>query len=164
MSGTTATNALGGASMCFSKAGLAAGTTTTSTITNATTYSIKGLMYLKSAASNATSPTTDAETGAAFLPLSANQSCLFVYCLDSAGAIKVVQGKIVSGLDVTGKLSAIPFPTIGTAITPIGYLKAVAGSTLSGTWTFGSSNLSSVTGMTYTFQDVATLPAAPLTA
>jgi hypothetical protein len=36
-----------------------------------------------------------------------------------------------------------------------------AGSTLSGTWTFGTNNLSGVTGMTYTFVSVSTLPDRP---
>jgi hypothetical protein len=44
---------------------------------------------------------------------------------------------------------------------PIGYIVLKAGSTLSGTFTFGSSNLSGVTGMTYTFVDVIGLPDRP---
>jgi len=161
---TNLTGAAFGGNICVSKAGLAAGTTTTSTIGADTNYAIAGRMYTKSSASNATTPTTDHATGAAFRALAANQACIFVYALDAAGAIKVIQGPIVSLSDVTGKLSAVHFPGVPDDVCPIGYLYAQAGATLSGTWLFGTNNLSSVTGMTYTFRDLAVLPAAPITA
>lgn len=161
---TTVSNALAGGNICFGKAGMAAGTTTTTTVTTATNYSIRGRMYTLAAGSNGATPTTDAVTGAAFLPLIAGKSCIFVYCADTAGALNIVQGPLVNGADVTGKLAAVHFPVIPVNLTAVGYLYAQAGSTLVSTWTLGVNNMSGVTGMTYTIRDLATVPAQPITA
>lgn len=152
---------LNGTSFAVTKAGLAAGTTTTSTITNATTYCIDGKAYTKAAASNAATPTTDATTAAAFVGFTANNGTVVVYGLDASGNIKCSQGPI-QALDVAGNFVLAPqFPAIPAAMCPIGYLVLKGGATLSGTFTFGSSNLSGVTGMTYTFVDCLVLPSRP---
>ena len=44
---------------------------------------------------------------------------------------------------------------------PIGYIIVKLGPDAVATWTFGTNNLSSVTGVTYTFVDIATLPDRP---
>ena len=160
---TTLSNALAGGTCCLSKAGVAAGTTTTTTIA-LTNYAIGGRMFSKAAATNGATPTVDAATGAAFVPLTAGKSCIFVYALDAAGALKAVQGPLVNGADVTGKLSAVQFPVMPGGMAAIGYLYAQAGSTLVGTWTFGANNMAGVTGMTYTFADLFAIPAQPLAA
>ncbi|MDE1943466.1 MAG: hypothetical protein KGI47_10055 [Betaproteobacteria bacterium] len=148
-------------SACFSKPGLTAGTTTTYTTAAATVYSIRGKMYSEAAQTNAATPTTDADTGAAFNALSANQGCVFLFMYNASGTLGVTQSGI-QGLDVAGNFIVAPnFPAIPEGYTPFGYLVAKAGSTLSGTWTFGTNNLSGVTGMTYAFQDIATLPDRP---
>lgn len=153
-----------GGNFCFGYAGLTAGTTTTLTTANAVSYSNAGRMYTKAAVTNGASPTTDAKTGAAFVGLVAGDACIFVVGLDVSGNIKVVQGPVVSGTDVSGDISAVQFPEMPDSVTPIGYLYAVAGSTLSGTWTFGSSNNSSVTGMTYNWRSLFSIPADPIVA
>lgn len=147
--------------LTLSKAGLAAGTTTTYSTTAAVLSCIKGKLYSKGAVTNGATPTVDAVTGAAFRPLSASQTCIFLFGFDSGGNIKVAQGPIVSTDDVTGDLAAVHYPTFPNTIAAFGALIAKAGSNLSGTWTFGTNNLSSVTGMTYTFADLAFVPAAP---
>lgn len=157
-------NALAGGNFCLSKATLAAGTTTTISNTGTTVYAIKGQAYSKSAMTNAATPTTDAGTGKAFVPLTAGKSCIFVVGFDAAGNVGVFQGPLVNGADVTGKLSAVQFPNVLDTHTAVGYLYAQAGSTLSGTWTFGTNNLSGVTGMTYTFRDLIAIPPRPITA
>ena len=157
------TGAFGGGNLTLNKAGLAAGTTTTISIANQTDYAIDGTVYRKAAATNAATPTTDANTGKAFVPLLPNQASIFVVLLDAAGNITVAQGPVVSNADLTGGLAAAQFPGVKDGVTAVGYLLAQAGSTLSGSWTFGSSNLSSVTGMTYTFRDVLAIPAHPIT-
>lgn len=139
---------------CLSKVTLAAGTTTTISTTGTTTYAIKSKAYTKAAITNGATPTTDALTGSAFTGITANQGTVVVIGLDSSGAIKAAQGSVES-LDVSGNFIRAPqFPLIPDTVCPIGYIVLKGGSTLSGTWTFGSSNLSSVTGMTYTFVDV----------
>jgi hypothetical protein len=161
---TNANAALRGGSICFGKPGLTAGTTTTYTTGANFNYSIRGQMLTETAASNAASPTTDIVTGAAFLALTADRCCVFVFCVDSAGTVSVAQGPIATLSEVTGKLAAVHFPEIPSSLCPFGYLYAQGGTTVVGTWTFGTNNLSGVTGMTYTFRDLAILPASPITA
>ena len=146
--------------MCTMKATLAAGTTTTYSTTGVTLYCIGGKAYSKAAVTNGATPTTDATTAAAFVAVGANYGSVFVFGYDSSGTIKVSQGSVVA-LDASGAFILAPqFPAIPDTVCPFGYLVIKAGSTASN-WTFGSSNLSGATGITYTFVDVMTLPARP---
>lgn len=145
----------------FSKTGLAAGTTSTITTGGTVVYAIRGKMYSKTALTNQASPTVDSNTGLGFPPLVANQGTTVAILFDVSGNLKAVQGSIVA-LDTSGNFVQIPFfPTIPDNMVPIGYITLKAGSTLVGTFTFGTSNLSAVTGMTYAFQDLCTQPDRP---
>jgi hypothetical protein len=147
--------------MTLMKAVLAAGTTTTYSTTGTTQYCIKGKAYSKAAVTNGATPTTDHTTGAAFLPVSANQGSVYVFSYDAAGTVRVSQGQVLA-LDSAGLFVLSPqFPAIPDTDCPFGYLIIKAGSTASGTWTFGTNNLSSVTGITYTFVDINMLPDRP---
>lgn len=147
--------------MCLSKAALAAGTTTTISTTGTKTYTIQGKAHTKTAITNGATPTTDAATGAAFPAISANQGTVVVIGLDASGAIKACQGT-TQALDVGGLFIQAPLmPNVPDTMCPIGYIILKGGATLSGTWTFGTNNLSGVTGMTYTFVDVTMLPMRP---
>lgn len=147
----------------LNKAGFAAGTTTTFSFTaNPLEYAIKGLGYSKATVTNGTTPTTDYNTGVAFVGITANQGTVFVFGYDAAGTVRAVQGQ-VAALDVAGSFINPPqFPAISDLICPFGILLVRGGATLVGTWTLGASNLSSVTGMTYAFKDVVGLPDRPL--
>lgn len=139
---------------CLSKVTLAAGTTTTISTTGTTTFGIRSKAYTKAAITNGATPTTDAATGAAFVPFAANYGTVVVIGLDKDGNIKAAQGS-VQALDVGGLFIVPPqFPGLPDTMCPIGYIVLKGGTTLVGNFTFGSSNLSSVTGMTYTFVDV----------
>lgn len=147
--------------MCTSKVTLAAGSTTTISSTGTILFCIKGKAYSKAALSNTATPTTDAAKGSAFRPISANQGTIVVIGLDKDGNVKACQGSI-EPLDASGAFMRAPeLPGIPDTMCPIGYIVLKGGSTLVGTWTFGSSNLSGVTGMTYTFVDLMTLPERP---
>lgn len=147
--------------MCLSKCTLAAGTTTTISTTGTTTFGIKGKAYTKTAITNGATPVLDADTGLAFPPVSANQGTIIVIGLDSSGAIKACQGS-VEALDVGGNFIIAPrTPGIPDTMCPIGYITVLAGSTAVGTWIFGTNNLSSVTGLTYNFQDLIMMPFRP---
>lgn len=147
--------------LCLSKVALAAGTTSTISTTGTTTYAINGKAFTKSAITNGATPTTDAATGAAFAPLRANQGCVVLIGLDAAGNVKAVQG-VIQALDSAGLFVNAPeFGTVPDNFCPIGYIVLRAGATLVGTWTFGTNNLSAVTGMTYTFVDLIGLPSRP---
>ena len=152
---------LNGTTFAAGKAGLAAGTTTTSTIANQVDFCIDGKAFRKAIATNAATPTTDFTTGAAFVGITANRGTVIVYGLDAAGNIRCSQGQ-VQALDAAGNFITSPqFPAIRDTVCPIGYLVLKGASNLSGTFTFGSSNLSGVTGMSYSFTDVMVLPARP---
>lgn len=153
-----------GGNYTTTKANFAAGTTTTTTTTTGAatkiSYAIGGKAYAYTPAANAATPTTDAVTGAAFTGVAANKGSVFVFGFDAAGAIKVAQGEIKS-LDAAGAFVDSPqFPTLPDTVAAYAYLVIKAGSSAS-TWTMGSSNMASATGITYTFVDVLTLPARP---
>lgn len=157
--------------MNFTKATLAAGTTTTLSTTGTTTYAIRGKFYTKSAITNGATPTTDYITGLAFTGILANQGGVFTVGFDHSGNIKVVQGTITA-LDASGNFITAPqFGGLGPQgsgstdgdFCPIGYILIQAGSTADNShgWRFGTDNMSSVTGITYTFVDISTLPDRP---
>lgn len=172
---------------CTSKVTLAEGTTTTLSNTGTILYCINGIAYDKAAMSNAATPTTDYATGAAFIPIpipgtttnlpagvvvSANgYACAFLVGLDSAEALKVIQGPIVP-LDTSG----VPMfaPTLPSSMgpvgpnsgdnnfCPIGYVVVKASSTAVATWTFGTTDWTT-TGITTSLGDLMTLTGRPLT-
>ena len=106
----------------------------------------------------------------------AGYACAYAVGLDNTGAIRVIQGPIV-GLDANGNfISAAPSlnpsfgpngPNPGTIaggvgadnnFCIIGAITVKLGSAAVATWTFGTNNLSGVTGVTYNFTDLATVP------
>lgn len=164
--------------MCLSKVTLAAGTTTTLSNTGTTTYAIQGKAYTKAAMTNAATPTTDAATGLAFVPIpiplttqglpggipagAAGYGCIYIVGFNAAGALKVVQGDIAP-MDASGNFLQAPgIPGLPTDFCPVGYMIVKLGPTAVATWTFGTNNNSSVTGVTYVFGDLVSLPGRPL--
>lgn len=149
---------------CVSKAALAAGTTTTFSTTGATLYCIKGKAYSTAAGTNAATPTTDGNTGVAFRGVTVNKGSVFVYAYDgsatAANAIKVYQGTIVD-LDAAGNFISPPeFPMLPDNVCPFAYELVLVASNGS-TWTFGTSNQSSVTGVSFVRQDIMVMPDRP---
>jgi hypothetical protein len=121
-------------------------------------YCVDGRAKTKTAITDGATPTTDAVTGSTFTPLTANKGCIFVWCLNASGTVKVVQGPIadMSG----GEFIVYPqFPNIPEDLTPFAYTVDEAGST-AGTITFGSSNWNA-TGRTVTHVNVFVLPRRP---
>lgn len=150
-----------GLSISTTKAGLTAGTTTTYTTANTVQFCIFGKAYSKAAVTNGATPVLDGTTAAAFKTVSANQGSVYLFAFDKTGALVVSQGD-VKALDTSGAFVDAPqFPELPDTAAPFGYLVAKAGSTAVGTWTFGTNNLSSVTGLTYTFVDVMSIPYRP---
>lgn len=108
--------------------GLIKGTTSTYTTTVASETSING----KSSTSlgvqtNTATPTTDANTSAAFVAQTDNTVCAYVFGITAAGAIAVAQGPIIPtevGVTTTaGALILRPqFPNLPDNFCPIGYL------------------------------------------
>jgi hypothetical protein len=143
---------------------LAAGTTTTVSSTNAITGYVNGVSYNASALSNTATPTTDLNTGLAFPPISANQGTIVLLGINSAGALKAAQGSIAA-LDSAGNFITAPQPpNQPDGFLSFGYIVIKGGATLVGTWTFGTSNLSGVTGVVYSFKDLAGMAGRPVVA
>jgi hypothetical protein len=149
--------------LAFVKATLAAGTTSTLSSTGTIVYSIRGKAHSASALSNTATPTTDWSTLAAFTGVTATNGCVFMVGLNAAGALKCVQGTITP-LDVSGAFVVAPqFGGLPLDFCPIGYIVIKAGATANATtgWVFGTNNMASVTGITYTFVDVVGMPDRP---
>lgn len=143
---------------------LAAGTTTTVSTTNAITGWVNGVSYNAAALANTATPTTDLNTGLAFPPVSANQGTVILLGINSAGALRAVQGQVLA-LDVAGNFVLAPqMPAVPDSFLPFGRIVVKAGATAVGTWTFGVNNLSSVTGLVYSFSDESGVPGRPVVA
>ena len=150
------------------------GAATTVTSQN-TTYAINGKLYYSASGTiGSTTPTTDAVTGLAFVPLQKQQGCVYVYCLDTAGALKLLQGPLpptVAGVtgkncDIAGNFVDPPqFPAIPATLCPLSYVVVHLASTYVGTgWIIGTSNFTGITGVTAeTAVDLVTLPPSPQT-
>lgn len=122
-------------------------------------YAIKGKAYRKAAVTDGVTPTTDGNTGTA-MTLVANYGTVVVWALNSAGTVSCYKGT-TEALDAAGAFINVPqFPSIPDTVCPFAYSILKGGSTLSGTWTFGSSNWNA-TGMTATHTNLFTLPDRP---
>ena len=146
--------ALSGSTGCLNAVTLAAGTTTTISTTAAPMYALNGKAYTTTAWSNTAHPTTDANTGAAFVGIPTGYGAVIVYGLNAAKAPVAAQGPLVALDSAYNFITAPQFPAIPANFCPIGYMVVKAGSG-SSTWTAGSSNQSGATGITYARQDVA---------
>lgn len=128
-------------------------------------FSVEGKAYTKTAITDGATPTTDHVTGSAFSGLTGvasggGEGCIFVWCLNSSGTVKVIQGPKMD-LDSSGNFvqGAPQFPDIKSDVTPFAYMvsKHYGQGT---TFTFGSSNWNT-TGYSHAIQNVHTLPRRP---
>jgi hypothetical protein len=156
-----------GLTINLSNAGLAAGTTTTYSTTATTVHVINGNFGTTLAAqTNTASPTTDVNTGVAFVAQAANQASVYVWGVNAAGAIKVAQGSIENtavGVTTTAGafINSPQFPAIPDDFCPIGYA-VVRTSPTGSAFTMGSTAWAA-SGITTTFKNVCTLPDRPQT-
>ena len=156
-------NELRGVNLAFSSGLLtAAGAETVHDTTVTITYSINGVIYSKTAISDGATPTSDANTGAAFLPLAADQACAFVWMLDASGNVAVAQGPIV---DVDGDtdrpLYGCQFPEVDEDTYCAFAYQIVQTAGTSSAWTFGTSDWNA-TGVTDIIKNVSRLPKRPV--
>ena len=137
--------------------GISGGATTYSL--SAIPFEISGKAYTKALVSGGATPTTDAKTSSA-ITLLANQGCVVVWALDTSGNVKCYSSA-AQPLDTAGNFVVAPdFAGLPDTVAPFAYTVHKAGSTLSGTFTFGSTNWNT-TGMTNTAVSVMELPARP---
>lgn len=158
-----------GITLNTTNAGLTSGTASGSTYTTTATtaHIINGNFGTTLAAqTNTASPTTDVNTGAAFIALNDNEATCFVWGVNAAGEIKLAQGSIedtaVGVTTVPGDFIVTPqFPTLPDDFCPIGYSVHRCAPSASA-WTIGTSAWNA-TGTVHTFKNVCTLPARPQT-
>lgn len=121
----------------FALTGLSGAATTYST--SAAPFSVRGTMYNKALVSGGTTPTTDGNSGVA-MTLTANHAACFVWAVNTSGTVSVYKGPTVDYTDTSAGSTACPLPTLPALICPFAVVVIKAGATVSGTWTFGSSN------------------------
>jgi len=147
-------------------AGLVAGTTSTYTTTATTVCSINGKFATGlTAQTNTATPTTDAQTGVAFVPVLANNCCSLVYGINAAGAIKLVQGPstpTAAGVTTTvgAFINAPQFPGLPDDFCPIGY-QIVRVSPTGATFTPGTTSWTASGITCSTIKNIAMLPDRP---
>lgn len=147
-------------------AAFVAGTTSTYTTTVTTTACIGGKFVTTLAAqTNTASPTTDAQTGAAFVALTPNKATVLVWGTNAAGAIKVCQGSIEdTEVGVTTTVGAFrnppQFPTLPDDFVAMAYqLCRTAPS--AATWTPCTSSWTASGVTCSVMQNVTCLPDRP---
>jgi len=150
-------------------AALVLGTTSTFTTTVTTACCINGKFGTTlGAQTNATSPTVDARTGAAFVAMGDNQATVLVWGVTLAGAIALCQGSIEDtdvGVTTTAGAFRNPpqFPLLPDDFCPIAYNLARTAPSASA-FTPGTSSWTA-TGVTCsTVRNVTVLPDRPQTA
>lgn len=162
-----------GLTVCFASAGLAEGTNanTIKTVNNIT-YAIDGNFYAKSATDNIAISYSGATVYQAaaggiqavnggFTGGVNGSTRLYLVCLDSAGAVSIVPGKIVDSAELAAGRVSLDFPDAPLGVCPIGAIKVAL--TAGTAFTPGSTDLGA-SGITDTYYNLASVPAAPLTA
>ncbi len=124
---------------------------------------IDGVIYPIAAMADEATPTTDINTGAAFVPLQPDKTCFFVYMLNSAGTLAVAQSEIRDvdpDADTPVEDGGLPpLPSIPDGYCPFAVQRVQSAGT-SSAWTFGTSNWNA-TGITDVILNIATMPSRP---
>lgn len=124
-------------------------------------YCIDGVAYTNGANSGAATPTLNGGVAGTNITLTANKARAVVWAVNAAGAETVFAGPIVDWTDTTAGSTSCPLPAIPSGFAPFAMHTIQGGATLSGTWTFGSSNWNA-TGLTVgTVRNLAQLPSTP---
>lgn len=158
---------LAGITCNFGIPGLTNGTTTTYTIGAAFIHAIRGKINSKGTGSNVATPTTDGNTGAAFVAVPAGSSsacygCVFVWCVNLSDTVTVYQGTITEttiaadGANTSFKVNP-SFPNIPADVCPFAYTIVRVGSS-GAAFTMGGTSLASGSNIYVAHQDIAALP------
>jgi hypothetical protein len=148
-------------------AGFVLGTTSTYTTTASTATAANGVFGTTlTAQTNTASPTVDATTGVAFVPMTANQASVLVWGVNAAGVIKLAQGQVVPtevGVTTTAGnfINAPQFPALPDDFVPLAY-NLVRTSPTGSSFTAGTTAWAA-SGITCSVaKNVQTLPARPV--
>ena len=143
-----------GGNLCFGKAGLAIGTTTSDIKTAAAIdYAVNGILHSKAATDNIPMTAADAQA--------VSTSCLYLVVIDATGAVSTVKGDEVLTADIASGKQVLTWPQpTSNEVTTIGAIRIDTSSAVS--FIAGTTALDA-TGITATFYDLFALPAQPLT-
>ena len=148
--------------------GVVVGTTNTYTMPAATSCEFRGKfgtpLAIQSANAGAT-PTTDATTGVAFVPILADTAAALVWGVNAAGAMKIAQGPAtptVPGITTTvgAFINAPQWPALPEDFCPIAY-QLVRVSPTGATFTTGTTSWAASGITCSTIQNIGTLPDKP---
>lgn len=114
--------------------------------TGAIKYVIDGQFYSKTALSAVTQTVTASDDGS--IEQASDTTCLYVYCLDAAGAVTAYKGVDDSGV----------YPAIPDGVAPFGVAKV---STVAATFEMGTTSYSA-SGVTSVFKDVSHVPSVSI--
>ena len=140
--------------------------------TQAMTFTVQGKLYYVAGAAGATTPVLDGVTGKTFIALQKNQGCAYMWAVNAAGVVALVQGPVpvtattvitITNVDDSGNFSLVPqMPPLPDTFTPFAYMIVRLQSTYAGTgFIAGSSDNWNATGVVTTTQDLFSLPAFP---
>jgi hypothetical protein len=139
--------------------GLSGGASTYST--SAFGFALNGDAFNRALVSGGATPTTDGNTGAA-ITLTANQARAIVWTVNAGGTIQVFAGPVVSWTDTSASSTVCQLPSLPGNVAPFAAHTLQAGSTLSGTFTFGSSNWNTAGMSAITVRNLCQLRNQPL--
>lgn len=161
-------NVLNGQTYSLANAGAVAGTTNTFTTTAATVPVIDGKFTtaLGVLTNSATTPTTDANTGATFVNIPSNYCAAVVFGTNAAGTLKAVQGPLQAtqtGVTTTvGAFDKSPqFPPIPDDFCPFAYTIVRVAPSLTAGFTLGSTSWAASGASCTTFKNISVLPNRP---
>lgn len=161
-------NVLNGLTINLANAGAVAGTTNTFTTTAATVPVINGKFgtALGVLTNSATTPTTDANTGATFVNIPSNYAAAVVFGTNAAGTLVAVQGPLTAtatGVTTTvGAFVAAPqFPPLPGDFCPFAYTIVRAAPSLTAGFTLGSTSWAASGVSCTTFKNISVLPNRP---
>jgi len=157
-----------GLTLGFAKTGAVAGTTNTFTTTVASNGIINGKFgtALGVLTNSATTPTTDANTGATFVTIPSNYCAAVVFGVNFAGTLVGVQGPLTATLAGSGSTvgsfdKAPQFPVLPDDFLPIAYTVIRAAPSLTAGFVVGSTSWAASGASCTTFQSIGTLPNRP---
>jgi hypothetical protein len=152
-------NALTGVFSNPALTGLSGGATTYSL--TAFPFALDGILFTRAVVSGGTTPTTNSTSNAALsatAPASGFRGALVVWTVDSGSTVRVRSRGFVTSL--SGDPVVLEFPEIPATEVPFAYHTIKAGTTVSGTWTFGSSNWNAAGITIGTVANTASLPSS----
>ncbi len=126
------------------------------------TFCIDGKLYAKTAVTDGATPTTDGNTGAAFVAVTTDKVCPFVWALNSSGTVSLYQGTIedVDG-DTDAAIDYPQFPSLPDSVTPFAYtVYQTTGASAAAGLRPGTDNWNA-TGLTATHVNISALPDRP---